>query len=116
MTAYALTGGADFGGGMWDLLAGRTDAGREPRALIDRSLAPVWEANHVWLIVDLVVLWTAFPAAFAAIMSTLFVPLSLAAFGILLRGAGFALRQASSSPRGQQLNGALFAASSLLTP
>ena len=76
-TAYALFGGADFGGGFWDLVAGGAERGERPRALIQRSLTPVWEANHVWLIFILVVLWTAFPPAFSAVMTTLYVPLTL---------------------------------------
>lgn len=116
VTLYALTGGADFGGGIWDLAAGGTARGGPARALINRSIAPVWEANHVWLVIDLVVLWTAFPAAFGAIMSTLFIPLSLAAFGIILRGAGFSMRQAARTLRYQRLTGAIFASSSLITP
>ena len=92
-TFYALFGGADFGGGLWDLIAGDAEKGERPRALIQRSLTPVWEANHVWLIFILVVLWTAFPAAFSAVMTTLYVPLALAALGIVLRGAGFAFRK-----------------------
>ena len=92
-TLYAVFGGADFGGGLWDLIAGDAEQGERPRALIQRSLTPVWEANHVWLIFILVVLWTAFPEAFGAIMSTLYVPLALAALGIVLRGAGFAFRK-----------------------
>jgi cytochrome d ubiquinol oxidase subunit II len=116
VTFYALTGGADFGGGTWDLLAGGTERGTRPRDLIDRSISTVWEANHVWLVIVLVVLWTAFPVAFAAIMSTLFVPLSLAAFGIILRGAGFALRGASEALSHRRLAGAVFALSSLVTP
>ena len=65
LTAYALFGGADFGAGFWDLLAGGTERGRSPRRLIENSIGPVWEANHVWLIFVLVVLWTSFPPAFA---------------------------------------------------
>ena len=64
VTFYALFGGADFGGGFWDLVAGGAERGERPRATIQRSLTPVWEANHVWLIFCLVVLWTAFPSAF----------------------------------------------------
>src|SRR5262245_40566451 len=90
---YALLGGADFGAGFWDLVAGGAERGRRPRALIDRAVAPVWEANHVWLIFVLVVAWTAFPPAYAAILSTLFIPLTLAALGIVLRGASFAFRK-----------------------
>ena len=84
VTAYAVFGGADFGAGFWDLAAGRTDRTR-PRALIADAIGPVWEANHTWLIFDLVILWTAFPPAFAAIMTTLFIPLSLVALGMVLR-------------------------------
>src|ERR671927_1971834 len=88
LLAYALFGGADFGAGIWDLLAGGTVKGRPQRTLIEHSIGPVWEANHVWLIFILVVLWTGFPVAFAPIMSTLYIPLTGAAFGIILRGGG----------------------------
>jgi cytochrome d ubiquinol oxidase subunit II len=113
---YAVFGGADFGAGFWDLTAGGAERGRPRRGLIDRSIGPVWEANHVWLIFCLVVLWTAFPGAFAAIMSTLYIPLGLAALGIVLRGAGFAFRKVSVRTAEQRVNGALFAASSVVTP
>jgi cytochrome bd ubiquinol oxidase subunit II len=116
VTAYAVFGGADFGGGFWDLLAGRGEQGDRARALIADAIGPVWETNHTWLIFDLVVLWTAFPVAFAAIMTTLFVPLSLAAFGIVLRGAAFAFRPVASDPAGRRAAGAVFAASSVITP
>jgi len=116
LTLYAVLGGADFGGGFWDLVAGGDEQGRAPRALIDLAIGPVWEANHTWLIFDLVILWTAFPQAFASVMSTLFVPLTLAAFGIVLRGSGFAFRKVVGRLAGQRLFGAVFAISSLLTP
>ncbi len=116
VTAYAIFGGADFGGGFWDLVAGGSERGRRPRALIADSIGPVWEANHTWLIFDLVILWTAFPGAFAAIMSTLFVPLSLAALGIVLRGAAFAFRPLSEGLPARRAAGAVFAASSVVTP
>jgi cytochrome d ubiquinol oxidase subunit II len=116
IAAYALFGGADFGGGIWDLLAGGPERGAAARELIDESITPVWEANHVWLIFILVLLWTGFPAAFAAIMTALFVPLSLSLLGIVLRGVGFAFRHTAQRLRMQQLTGALFAASSLITP
>src|SRR5580658_2267810 len=93
ITLYAVLGGADFGGGLWDLLAGNTAQGRRPRALIDESITPVWEANHVWLVFNLVIFWTAFPHAFAAVMTTLALPIWLALAGIVLRGAGFAFRK-----------------------
>ena len=92
VTLYAVFGGADFGAGFWSLVAGGGERGKRPRELIDWAIGPVWEANHVWLIFVLVVLWTAFSEAFAAIFSTLFIPLSLAALGIVLRGAGFAFQ------------------------
>ncbi len=115
-TLYAIFGGADFGGGLWDLVAGDARKGARPRARIQRSLTPVWEANHVWLIFILVVLWTAFPEAFGAIMSTLYVPLALAALGIVLRGAGFAFRKSVDSLPAQRALGACFAISSVMTP
>ncbi len=115
-TAYALFGGADFGGGFWDLVAGGAERGERPRGLIQRSLTPVWEANHVWLIFILVVLWTAFPPAFSAVMTTLYVPIALAAVGIVLRGSGFAFRKSIEGLSGKRAAGATFAVSSLLTP
>jgi cytochrome d ubiquinol oxidase subunit II len=115
-TFYALFGGADFGGGLWDLLAGGAERGERPRALIQRSLTPVWEANHVWLIFILVVLWTAFPPVFSAVMTTLYVPLALAAVGIVLRGSGFAFRKLIEGLAARRAAGATFALSSVLTP
>jgi cytochrome bd ubiquinol oxidase subunit II len=116
VTLYAVLGGADFGGGLWDLLAGGDQRGQEPRRLIDESISPVWEANHVWLVFDLVIFWTAFPHAFAAVMTTAALPLWLAVAGIVLRGAGFAFRKELSRPSLQRAAGAAFAISSLLTP
>ena len=116
LTLYAALGGADFGGGLWDLLAGGASRGRAPRALIDQSITPVWEANHVWLIFDLVIFWTAFPPAFAAVMTAAALPLWLAAFGIVLRGAGFAFRKEVQTLHWQRLFGATFALSSLIVP
>jgi cytochrome d ubiquinol oxidase subunit II len=116
ITLYAVLGGADFGGGLWDLLAGTTARGRAPRALIDESITPVWEANHVWLVFDLVIFWTAFPHAFAAVMTTLALPLWLALAGIVLRGAGFAFRKELTRLPAQRAAGATFAFSSLMTP
>lgn len=115
VTLYAVFGGADFGGGMWDLLAGQSERGERARRLIDHSIAPVWEANHVWLIFVLVVLWTAFPTTFSAIMTTLYIPLALAALGIVLRGAGFAFRHALPGPVRRPAT-RVFGISSVLTP
>src|SRR5499433_4249641 len=116
ITLYAVLGGADFGGGLWDLLAGRGRRGVAPRGLIDESITPVWEANHVWLVFDLVIFWTAFPVAFASVMNTLALPLWLAAGGIVLRGAGFAFRKEVTRLSLQRAAGATFAFSSLMTP
>ena len=116
LTLYVLFGGADFGAGVWDLLAGGTRRGRAQRELIEHSLAPVWEANHVWLIFVLVLLWTGFPPAFAAVASTLYIPLTLAAFGMIARGAAFAFRKTVPSLSLQRLFGAAFAFSSFVTP
>ena len=115
-TFYALFGGADFGGGFWDLGAGEGEEAERRRSLIQRSLTPVWEANHVWLIFCLVVLWTAFPPAFSAVMTTLYVPLALAALGIVLRGCGFAFRKSLEGFQARRAAGATFALSSVITP
>ena len=115
VTLYAVLGGADFGGGLWGLLADGDRRGRAPRALIDESITPVWEANHVWLVFDLVIFWTAFPRAFAAVMTAAALPLWLAVAGIVLRGAGFAFRKELSRLPLQRAAGATFAFSSLLT-
>ncbi|BAN01726.1 cytochrome d ubiquinol oxidase subunit II [Ilumatobacter coccineus] len=116
VVAYALFGGADFGSGVWDLTAGDAESGAPLRSQIDRSIGPVWEANHVWLIYILVFLWTGFPTAFAAIMNTLFIPWLLVGLGIVLRGGAFAFRKFASTLREAQIHGAVFAASSLITP
>ena len=116
VVAYAILGGADFGSGVWDLLAGDARNGAHLRSQIDRSIGPVWEANHVWLIYVLVFLWTGFPTAFGAIMTTLFVPWLLVGLGIVLRGGAFAFRKFSSTVREARLHGVVFAASSVVTP
>jgi cytochrome d ubiquinol oxidase subunit II len=116
LIAYGLFGGADFGAGIWDLLAGGTRRGAPQRELIERSIAPIWEANHVWLIFVLVVLWTAFSGAFAAVVSTLYIPLTLAAFGMIARGAAFAFRKSITTLGMRRFLGASFALSSLVTP
>jgi len=116
VTLYALLAGADFGGGFWDLVAGGAQRGRPQRELIERSIGPVWEANHVWLIFALVVLWTAFPRAFAPIVSTLYIPLTAAAIGIILRGAAFVFRKSVMAFELKRVFGATFAFSSVVTP
>jgi cytochrome bd ubiquinol oxidase subunit II len=116
VTLYAVFGGADFGSGFWALVAGGGERGKRARALIDRAIGPVWEANHVWLIFVLVTLWTGFSEAFASIMSTLFIPLCLAALGIVLRGAGFAFHRVAGRESGRRLAEGAFALSSVITP
>jgi cytochrome d ubiquinol oxidase subunit II len=116
VTAYAVFGGADFGAGFWDLVAGGAARGERPREVIDHSIGPVWEANHVWLIFVFVVLWTGFSEAYASITLTLFVPLALAALGIVLRGSSFAFRKTVFRTRDRRNFGAAFAASSVLVP
>jgi cytochrome d ubiquinol oxidase subunit II len=116
LTAYAVLGGADFGGGFWDLTAGGAERGGPVRGMVQRSMAPVWEANHVWLIFVLVIFWTAFPVAFGSVTSTLFVPLLLAAAGIIFRGAAFALRGEAATISEARVLGALFALASVLVP
>jgi cytochrome d ubiquinol oxidase subunit II len=114
--AYAVFGGADFGAGFWDLTAGGPARGARARSVIEHAIGPVWEANHVWLIFTFVVLWTCFPEAYASITLTAFVPLTLAALGIVLRGTGFAFRKAVTRTSSKRNFGAAFAASSVLVP
>jgi len=91
LVLYALLGGADYGGGVWDLFAFGPRA-REQRKLIADAISPVWEANHVWLILVVVILFTAFPPAFAAIATALHIPITLLLIGIVLRGTAFTFR------------------------
>ncbi len=116
MTAYFVLGGADFGAGFWDLTAGSAARGHRLRALVQRSLGPVWETNHIWLVFVLVVSWTAFPVAFGSVMSTLYVPLLAVAAGIIVRGTGYALREVATSVAQARVLGAAFAVASVLTP
>ncbi|MEN3358101.1 MAG: cytochrome bd ubiquinol oxidase subunit [Mycobacteriales bacterium] len=121
LTAYAILGGADFGGGVWDLLATgpRRDA---QRGLIARSMGPVWEANHVWLVFVIIGLFSGFPRAFGVLSRVLVLPLALALLGIVLRGAAFAYRQygrpdpAGRAVRGTVVWGRVFAVASTITP
>jgi cytochrome bd ubiquinol oxidase subunit II len=114
--AYAVFGGADFGAGLWDLAAGGAQRGARPRAVLAHAIGPVWEANHVWLVFILVVLWTGFPEAFQSITLTLFVPLTFVAIGIVLRGASFAFRKEVDRVSDQREFGAAFAIASLIVP
>jgi cytochrome bd ubiquinol oxidase subunit II len=117
IAAYIVFAGADFGAGLWYLLAGPGPRGRPIRDFTYHAMAPVWEANHVWLIFVLVVTWTAYPTAFGSIMSTLAVPLFIAAVGIILRGTAYALRSGAAPDRETEgVTGFVFGASSILTP
>ena len=114
LAAYVVLGGADFGAGLWYMLL----PGERRRPLRDHTyhaMGPVWEANHVWLIFVLVVVWTAYPVAFGAIFSSLYVPLFLAALGIIVRGTCYAVRGVASGSS-EWVVGALFGGSSVLTP
>ncbi len=113
---YIVLGGADFGAGIWQLTAGSGEDAERLRDLAHEAMAPVWEANHVWLIFVLTVLWTAFPAAFASLASTLSIPLFAAAIGLILRGATYALRSGARTASETRAIDTLFALSSLLTP
>jgi cytochrome d ubiquinol oxidase subunit II len=116
VTAYAVLGSADFGAGFWDLTAGGAHRGARLRGMVQRSMSPVWEANHVWLIFVLVILWTAFPTAFGSVFSTLSIPLFLAAIGIIFRGTAFALRGQAATIKEARVLGGVFALSSVLIP
>ena len=115
LTAYAVLGGADFGAGLWELFA-RGPGGAKVREHTHRAMAPVWEANHVWLIFVLVVCWTGYPEAFASIASTLTIPLFIAAIGVILRGASYAFRTGDPVGRADSSLSLMFSLSSILTP
>jgi cytochrome d ubiquinol oxidase subunit II len=116
VAAYACGGGVDYGAGFWDLVAGGTQRGERPRWLIDHAMEPVWEVNNVWLIFVFILMWTGFPVFFEAVFSAMWLPLALAAVGLVLRGAGFALRKPTTRLARRRIYGAVFAVSSLLTP
>ena len=113
---YAVTGGADSGGGMWDLLA--TGPRRDQqRNAIAKAIGPIWEANHVWLILVVVLLFTAFPRAFAVIMTALFIPVTLMLIGVIFRGSAFIFRKYDSRAKNVQSRwSTLFGAASFFTP
>ncbi|MGZ6308389.1 MAG: cytochrome d ubiquinol oxidase subunit II [Ktedonobacterales bacterium] len=116
LIAYAVLGGADFGGGVWDLLARGPTAERQ-RVAIARGMGPVWESNNVWLIFVLVVTWTAFPIVFAGVSTALFIPITLAVIGIVLRGAAFGFRSNYGLEVGSGVRwGYVFNIASTITP
>jgi cytochrome d ubiquinol oxidase subunit II len=113
---YVASGGADLGGGVWDLLATRPRR-RQQRDAITKAISPIWEADHVWLILVIVILFTAFPIAFGAMMTALHIPITLMLIGIILRGAGFIFRKYDSkASEVQQRWSTLFGAASFFTP
>lgn len=113
---YAVLGGADFGGGIWDLLASGP-RWRAQRALIERAITPVWEANHVWLVLIVVILFSAFPPAFAQASIALHIPLTLVLVGIVIRGSAFVfLKFDPRGPRYQRRWTGLFGLSSVIAP
>lgn len=116
LNAYAVLGGADFGGGVWELLAVGPRKARQ-RELIAEAIGPVWEANHVWLILAIVLLFTCFPPAFARLGTLLHIPLSLVLIGIVLRGSAFTFwRYGSPGGEAERHWGVTFAMASLITP
>jgi cytochrome d ubiquinol oxidase subunit II len=116
LIAYAVLGGADFGGGVWDLLARGPTAERQ-RAVIARGMGPVWESNNVWLVFVLVVTWTAFPIVYAGISTALFIPITLVVIGIVLRGAAFSFRSNYGREVGSGVRwGYVFSIASTITP
>jgi cytochrome bd ubiquinol oxidase subunit II len=116
LTAYAVLGGADFGGGVWDFFASGPRADRQRRA-ISEAMGPVWEANHVWLIFLLVILFTGFPVAFSTLSIALFIPFHLVLVGIILRGAAFVFRAHGRDEAGpQRVWARAFGSASIITP
>jgi cytochrome d ubiquinol oxidase subunit II len=116
VAAYSTAGGTDYGAGIWDLLAGRFQHTGEVRALIDHAMAPVWEANNVWLVFAAVICWTGFPLLFEAVFLSVYPLFLLALVGLILRGAFFAFRKVAMTPRSKLLASRVFGLSSLLAP
>ena len=116
LVLYTVLAGADFGAGMWQLMSGGGERGERIRDHCHHSMGPVWEANHVWLIFVLTVTWTAYPVFFGSVASTLAVALFIAALGIILRGASYALRSGAAGTRELRTIDGMFAVASLVTP
>jgi cytochrome d ubiquinol oxidase subunit II len=113
---YALTAGADFGGGVWDLLA-RGPRREYQRKLIAEAIAPIWEVNHIWMIFVVVLLFSVFPDAFAVILTALHIPIVLVLVGIVLRGSAFVFRAYGLQPNEARVRwGRVFAWASVATP
>src|SRR3954462_2876271 len=116
LALYVVLGGADFGAGIWQLVPGVGEEAARERDHAHHAMAPVWEANHVWLIFVLTVFWTSYPTAFASIASTLCVALFVAGLGIIARGAAYALRSGTERMEEQRRVDTLSAVSSIVTP
>ena len=116
ITAYSVAGGVDYGAGIWDLLAGRGARADRARELIDHAMAPVWEANNVWLVLAIVVCWTGFPLLFQSVFASLYPLFAVALLALILRGAFFAFRHVWTGPRGKRRTGVVFGISSVLAP
>lgn len=116
LIAYTVLSGADFGAGLWQLTAGSGAKAARLREHAHHAIGPVWEANHVWLIFVLTVVWTAYPIAFGSIASTLAIPVFIAAIGIIARGATYALHAGATSVTERRVIDNLFSASCVLTP
>ncbi|MDT7598013.1 MAG: cytochrome bd ubiquinol oxidase subunit, partial [Pseudonocardiales bacterium] len=116
LVLYTVLAGADFGAGLWQLTAGSGPRAERLRDHAHRAMAPVWEANHVWLIFVLTVFWTAYPGAFGVIAVSLVAPLFVAGVGIILRGTAYALHSGAADHRERRLIDAVFGVSSVLTP
>lgn len=116
VSAYSTAGGTDYGAGIWDLLAGRFANAERVRALIDHAMAPVWEANNVWLVFAAVICWTGFPLLFESVFLSLYPLFALALLGLILRGAFFAFRKVATTSRSRLVATRVFGLSSLLAP
>lgn len=116
VTAYSTAGGTDYGAGIWDLLAGRFGHTAEARTLIDHAMAPVWEANNVWLVFSAVICWTGFPLLYESVFLSLYPLFALALLALILRGAFFAFRKVATSASSRLLASRVFGLSSLLAP
>lgn len=116
ISAYSVAGGVDYGAGIWDMLAGRGPTAERARQLVDHAMAPVWEANNVWLVLAIVVCWTGFPLLFQSVFASLYPLFAVALLALILRGAFFAFRHVQSGPQAQRRMGVVFGISSVLAP
>jgi cytochrome d ubiquinol oxidase subunit II len=116
VTAYSVAGGVDYGAGIWDLLAGRGARADRARQVIEHAMAPVWEANNVWLVLAIVVCWTGFPLLFQSVFASLYPLFAIALLALILRGAFFAFRHVWVGPTGYRRTGIVFGISSVLAP